>query len=468
MDGVPERQGEVRSPATGEVVGTFAWASAAQIEAAVQASERAWQTWAKVPAHEREALLRKATTHVRTRADEIGRLMALEQGKPFAQSRSEVIGACDIIDYYAAEAPRITGEINATEKSSLRSWVIRQPVGVVAAITPWNYPVALLSWKLGPALAAGCSVVVKPNCVTPLSPAAFCQALIDGGLPAGLVNVLVGDDVQIGTALVAHRHVAKVAFTGSTGTGKAIMQAAGPLLKKVTLELGGQCPAIVCADADLPAAAKAIAYKAFRNMGQSCSSINRIYAHASIHDRLVELVAAEGKAMTIGDGLVPPNSDLGPMTTAAALAKVRAHVTEALSKGARLVSGGDAPAGRTGAGNFYQPTVLSGCTHDMLVMREETFGPVAPFMAYTDLEDAVRWANDSEYGLCAFVFTRDLKQTMVLSERLDAGSVCVNHVNVNTAYAPYEGWKNSGFGVELGRDAMSEYLHRKHIKVDLG
>lgn len=467
LDGDPARQGEVRSPATGAVVGTYAWATPAQLEAAVQAADRAWRAWAARPGHEREAVIRKATAHVRTQADGIGRLMALEQGKPYAQSRSEVIGSCDIIDYYAAEAVRITGEINPTEKASVRSWVIRQPVGVVAAITPWNYPVALLSWKLGPALAAGCSVVVKPNCVTPLSPTAFCRALVDGGLPAGLVNVLVGDDVQIGSALATHRLVAKIAFTGSTGTGKAIMAAAGPQLKKITLELGGQCPAIVCEDADLPTAAKAIAYKAFRNMGQSCSSINRVYAHAAIHDRLVELVAAEGRKMTIGDGMVPPTSDLGPMTMAAAVAKVRAHVADALAKGARLISGGAAPAGLDATGNYYQPTVLAGCTHDMLVMRDETFGPVAPFMAYTELDEAVRLANDTEYGLCAFVFTRDLARTVTLAERLDAGSVCVNHVNVNTAYGPYEGWKNSGFGVELGRDAIGEYLQRKHIKIDL-
>jgi acyl-CoA reductase-like NAD-dependent aldehyde dehydrogenase len=467
FDGKSARMGEVRSPATGEVVGTYAWATPEQLDGAVQAAERAWRAWARVPAHEREAKIRKATAFARTQADAIGRLMALEQGKPFAQSKSEVVGACDLIDYYASEAVRITGEINQTEKATLRSWVIRQPVGVVAAITPWNYPVALLAWKLGPALAAGCSVVVKPNCVTPLSPAAFCQALVDGGMPPGLINVLVGDDVALGTALVAHRLVAKVAFTGSTATGKAIMQSAGPQLKKVTLELGGQCPAIVCADADLPATAKAIAYKAFRNMGQSCSSINRIYADARIHDDLVALVAAEGRAMSIGDGLVPPTSDLGPMTTRGALDKVKAHVADALAKGARLVSGGAAPQGREGVGNFYQPTVLTGCTHDMLMMREETFGPVAPFMAYSDVEDAIRWANDTDYGLCAFLFTRDLARTITISERLEAGSVCVNHVNVNTAYGPYEGWKNSGFGVELGREAIGEYLRRKHLKVEL-
>ncbi len=467
VDGDSWRVGEVHSPATGNLIGTYAWASAEQLEIAVSSANNAWRSWAKTPAHEREALMRKATAFTRTQADSIGRLMALEQGKPFSQSRSEVIGACHIIDFYAAEAVRISGDINQCEKANLRSWVIRQPVGVVAAITPWNYPVALLSWKLGPALAAGCSVVVKPNCVTPLSPVAFCKALVEGGIPSGLIQVLVGDDIQLGSALVVHPQVAKVAFTGSTRTGQAIMNSAGPQLKKITLELGGHCPAIVCDDADLPATAKAIAYKAFRNMGQSCSSINRIYVPANLHDQLIELVAAEGRAMTIGDGLIPPNSDLGPMTTAACVTKVRLHVADAVAKGARLISGGDAPPGLAEVGNYYQPTVLANCTHDMVVMREETFGPVAPFMPYHNLNEAIGWANNSDYGLCAYLFTRDFSRTIHISERLEAGTVCVNHINVNTAYAPYEGWKNSGFGVELGRDAMNEYILRKHLKVEI-
>ena len=462
-DGV--RSAEVRSPATGAVVGTYALAEERHVEKAVTLSGKAFRGWSALVAHEREARLRKATSHVRTKAAEIGRLMALEQGKPLNQSQAEVLGACDTIDYYAAEAVRIEGSTNPTEKGELRSIVIRQPLGVVVAITPWNYPLALLSWKLGPALAAGCSVIVKPTPVTPLSPHAFCKALCEGGLPEGLVCFLTGEDVAVGQALVTHPQVAKIAFTGSTATGRTLMRLSGPLLKKITLELGGHCPAIVCEDADLPATAKQIAYKAFRNMGQSCSSINRIYAHHAIIERLIALVAAEGRAMTIGDGIEPPNVDLGPMTTAGTLAKVQAHVADALSKGAVLVSGGCPPAGLPATGHYYQPTVLSGATHDMLVMREETFGPVAPFMAYQDLDQAVRWANDSDYGLCAYLFTRDLGRTLHISERLEAGSVCVNHVAVNTSYGPYEGWKSSGFGVELGRCAIDEYLHRKHIKI---
>jgi succinate-semialdehyde dehydrogenase/glutarate-semialdehyde dehydrogenase len=459
------RSADVRSPATGAVIGSYVLAESQHVEQAILLAHQAFRRWATVVAHEREALIRKATRHVRTKAAEIGRLVTLEQGKPFAQAQAEITGACDIIDYYAAEAVRIEGQVLATEKGDLRSLVISQPVGVVVAITPWNYPVALLSWKLGPALAAGCSVIVKPTPVTPLSPYAFCHALLEGGLPAGLLTFLTGDDAVVGQALIAHPKVAKIAFTGSTATGRNLMRSAGPLFKKITLELGGHCPAIVCDDADLPAAAKAIAYKAFRNMGQSCSSINRIYAHRSIHQELSRLLVIEAGKLTIGDGLEPPDVDLGPMTTKSALDKVKAHVADAVSKGANVLIGGEAPPERSSNGNYYQPTVLTNMSHDMLMMREETFGPVAPLMAYDTLEQALALANETEYGLCAFVFTRDLGRTMYLSEHLEAGSVCVNHVAVNTSYGPYEGWKSSGVGVELGRDAINEYLQRKHIKI---
>ncbi len=302
---------DVRSPATGAVVGAYAQADASHVQLAVEAASAAQRAWAARPAPEREAVIRSATAKARARAGEIGRLMALESGKPLKQSVAEAISSFELIDHYAGEATRIHGEVLPTERAELRSWVVRQPLGVVAAITPWNYPVALLSWKLGPALASGCAVVVKPSPVAPLSPHAFVDALIQGGLPAGLVNLLTGSDASLGEALVTHPSVAKVAFTGSTATGRALLASAGPLFKKLTLELGGQCPAIVCADADLALAAKAIAYKAFRNMGQSCSSINRIYAHREIHDRLVEMVRQEALKLTIGDPCAIPEPDLG-------------------------------------------------------------------------------------------------------------------------------------------------------------
>ncbi len=458
---------EVRSPATGAVVGAYAQADASHVALAVEAAAAAQRAWAARPTPEREAAIRAATAKARAHAPQIGRLMALESGKPLKQSVAEAASSFDLIDHYAGEATRIHGEILPTERADMRSWVVRQPLGVVAAITPWNYPVALLSWKLGPALAAGCAVVVKPSPVAPLSPHAFCAALNQGGLPPGLVNVLTGSDAALGEALVTHPGVAKIAFTGSTATGRTLMRTAGPLFKKITLELGGHCPAIVCADADLALSAKAIAYKAFRNMGQSCSSINRIYAHAGIHDRLVELVAQEARTLSIGDPCGSPEPDLGPMATRQAREKVEAHVADALRLGARVVCGGAAPAGLHPAGHWYAPTVLTGMRADMAMMREETFGPVAPFQAFERVDDAVAAANDSPYGLCAYLFTTDLGRCMQLSERLEAGTVCVNHVAVNSAYGPYEPWKASGVGVELGRAAIDEYLHRKHIKVAL-
>ncbi len=455
----------VFSPATGKPIARVAIATPKDVDEAVQSAKTAFTAWSALPGAEREKIIRKATAHVRTQAEHIGGLMALEQGKPFAQSRGEVTSSWDLMDYYAAEAVRVEGYVNSTEKNNLYSWVTYQPVGVCGLITPWNYPVSLLSWKLGPALATGCTVVVKPTEVTPLSPLAFCQALVEGGIPAGVINVVMGSGA-IGAALVEHTTVAKVAMTGSTHTGKKIMAAVASQLKKVSLELGGHCPAIVCADADLDNAAEIIAYKGFRNMGQSCSSVNRVYAHASIHDELIEKICAKAKKMSIGDGVIEGNCDLGPMTTAETLQKVERHVADALSKGAQLHTGGAKPAEeKYQNGHYYTPTVLSKVSTDMLVMYEETFGPVVPIDTFDHIEEAINKANDSTFGLCAYLFTRDFVTTMQVSQALESGTVCVNNGAVNTAYAPYEGWKDSGFGLELSRKAIFEYLKTKHVKV---
>ena len=460
---------EVRSPADGRVVGSVPKATLQDLEEAIAAASDAFEKWSALTAYEREKILRKATGFVRTQADRVGLLMALEQGKPLAQARSEIVGACDIIDYYASEGVRIEGCVNPTEDRNFRSWVVYQAVGVCGVITPWNYPVALLSWKLGPALATGCTVVVKPTTVTPLSPLAFCHALTEGGLPPGAVNVVTGPGATLGEALVRHRRITKVAMTGSTATGKRLMELVGPHLKKISLELGGHCPAIVCADADVDLAAKVIAYKGFRNMGQSCSAVNRVYAHSSIHDALVRRLEAIAGRMTIGDGIADPNVDLGPMATADGLATVREHVRDALESGAHLVCGGKPPEGPAFAlGHYYTPTILTEVTPRMKVMREETFGPVVPFMRFESLQEAVGLANNTNYGLAAYLFTRDFSTTVRLSEAIDAGTICVNHGAVNTHYGPYAGWKESGYGLELSRKAVFEYLKTKHIKVQLG
>ena len=457
---------EVKSPHDGRVVGTVPRATVADLDAAVQAAHAAFKIWSALTSHEREKIIRKSTAHVRTKADEIGRLMALEQGKPLAQSVSEIGGSCDTIDYFAAEGVRIEGFTNPTEDKSYRSQVTYQPVGVCGLITPWNYPVSLLSWKLGPALGTGCTVVVKPTTVTPLSPLAFCAALAEGGLPPGVVNCVTGSGATLGEALVKHPLVAKIAMTGSTAVGKQILAAAAPYLKKVSLELGGHCPAIVCADADIDLAAKIIAYKGFRNCGQSCSSVNRVYAHASIHDALVAKLRAIAETMTMGDGLTDPKVDLGPMTTADGVETAHAHVMDAVEQGAGLICGGRRPGGEQFAkGNYYFPTILTGCTQTMRVMREETFAAVVPFAKFETFDEAITLANDSAYGLVAYLFTKDCATTVRASEALDAGTVCVNHGAVNANYAPYAGWKESGYGIELSRRAVFEYLKPKHIKV---
>jgi acyl-CoA reductase-like NAD-dependent aldehyde dehydrogenase len=468
-ESVPSSNGAtytVPSPATGETVGRVAAAATEDVERAVANAHEAFLSWSAKSAYERERIIRKATAHTRTKADEIGRLMALEQGKPFNQSRGEVVASCDMIDYYAAEAPRIEGCTNPTEKDCLRSWVIHQPVGVCALITPWNYPVALLSWKLGPALAAGCASVVKPTPVTPMCSTAFCAALIEGGIPAGVINVVTGPDPELGAALIAHPQIAKVAMTGSTAVGKKILEACAPAMKKVTLELGGHCPAIVCADADIDLAAQIIAYKGFRNGGQSCSAVNRVYVHRSAHDALVDKIKAAGEAMSIGDGVTDGTVDLGPLCTAQTKAHVEAHVADAIERGATLISGGKGPEGDAfSQGHFYLPTVLAHVPSDARVMREETFGPVVPVVAFDEIDAAVAAANDTAYGLAAYLFTNDVSTTIRVSERLEAGTVCVNHGAVNTGYGPYAGWKDSGYGLELSRRAIYEYLNTKHIKI---
>lgn len=459
---------EVCSPHDGRCVGSVAKAGLADLDAAVASAAAAFPAWSALSPYERERIIRKASAHARTQAESIGMLMALEQGKPLAQSISEVNGACDTLDYYAAEGVRVEGWTNPTEDKAYRSWVTYTPVGVCGLITPWNYPVSLLSWKLGPALATGCTTVVKPTTVTPMSPLAFCMALVDGGLPAGVVNCVTGSGAVLGEALVKHRSVAKIAMTGSSEVGKQILTSAAPYLKKVSLELGGQCPAVVCADADVALAAKIIAYKGFRNCGQSCSGVNRVYAHKSVHDELVAKLQVIAEKLTLGDGISDPKVDGGPMATADGVATARQHVADALERGARLVTGGRPPEGAQFArGHYYLPTILTHCTQDMRVMREETFGPVVAVASFEGLDEAVALANDSDYGLVAYAFTRDHATTVRLSERLEAGTVCINHGAVNTNYAPYAGWKDSGYGLELSRRAVYEYLKPKHIKTAL-
>ncbi|MFS8664778.1 MAG: NAD-dependent succinate-semialdehyde dehydrogenase [Limnochordales bacterium] len=458
---------EVVNPATGEVIGAVPAATAEDVDRAARAAHDAFAGWAGAPPKERARVLREAARLARSRREELGRLLTMEQGKPLKEAIGEIDASADALEYYAEEARRIYGEIYPTDRANRRSLIIKQPVGPVAAIGPWNYPVLLLAWKVAPALAAGCTVVAKPPSITPLAVTAFLACLEEAGLPPGALNIVMGSGSRVGRAMVQHPLIRKVAMTGQTETGKDIMRMAADGLKRISLELGGQCPLIVAPDADLDQAAYGAAYRAFRNMGQICNAVNRIYVHEAGYEPFVERVVEEARRLRIGNGL-EEGVDLGPLTTEDGRQTCRAHVQDAVEKGAQLVYGGKEPEGEEYArGYFFMPTVLTECHHGMRVMREETFGPVAPIMKVRDLDEAVRLANDSPYGLVAYLYTQDLKTAFEVSERLECGTVGVNNVSGGEVPYPYGGWKESGIGLELSAYGLEEYLLVKHIRMDL-
>lgn len=453
------------NPADGEPVAEVAVGRRQDAGLALQAAKRAFPVWAATSSARRADLLHDAAAQVRKRADEIARLLTLEMGKPLKNSRMEVLSAADVLDYYAEEGRRNFGDWITGPRS--RSIVIRQPIGVAALITPWNYPVDLLAWKVAPCLAAGCTFVSKPPSLAPLAATEFVRAVCEAGLPAGAANVVHGPGGEVGSELVISPISRKIAFTGETATGRAIMASAALHIKRVSLELGGQSPFIVCADADLKAAATSAAQRAFSNMGQICISVNRIYVAEEVAESFTEELVAAAERFEIGNGL-DPDVDLGPMFSREQRDKTREHVADALEKGAELLSGGREPVGEAYLkGYFFQPTVLCRADHSMRVMREETFGPVAPVMRFKTLDQAIALANDSEYGLAAYVFTNDLKTALKAAEGLEAGGIGVNVNNVVDLQAPFGGWKESGLGRELGRWGLEAYLETKHIRIGM-
>lgn len=453
------------NPATGELAGEVPKAGSDEANAACEAAAEAFRSWRSVLPRARRDLLARAAALLRERAEEMARTLTAEQGKPLSEARGEIKAAIQAVDYYAEAALRIKGELLPPSAAGVRNLVIRQPVGPVVAISPWNYPVLLTAWKVAPALAAGCTVVVKPASQTPLAATAFVKCLADAGAPAGVVNVVTGPGNSVGNVLVSHPLIRKISLTGETGTGKTIMKAAADTVKRLTLELGGHCPMIVAADADLEAAVKEGVYRSFRNMGQICNAINRIYVEQPVYDEFVRKFAEHTRRLVIGDGLENPEADLGPMANASGLETVKAHVADAVEKGARLLHGGNRPAGEKYArGHFIEPAVLADVNHSMLVMTEETFGPVAPIMPVKDLDEAVALANDSIYGLVAYVYTRDLAKGWRIAEALEAGTVGINNVSGGEVDFPYGGWKQSGFGVELSEQGLYEYMAIKHIR----
>jgi len=451
----------VNNPASGAPLGTVPAFGAADTEKAVAAAHAAFPAWAAKTAKERAVLLRRWNDLILQNAADLARLMTAEQGKPLAESKGEIAYAASFVEWFAEEAKRVYGDVIPGHQADKRILVLRQPVGVVAAITPWNFPAAMITRKVAPALAAGCTVVCKPATQTPYSALALAELAHRAGIPAGVINILTGPAREIGGVLTGDARVRKLSFTGSTEIGKLLMAQCSKTMKKVSLELGGNAPFIVFDDADLDAAvAGAIASK-YRNTGQTCVCANRLLVQKGVYEAFTaKLVAAVAK-LRVGDGLAG-ETEQGPLIDAAALKKVEEHIADATSKGAKVVSGGRRHAL---GGTFFEPTVLTGVTPAMAVAREETFGPVAPLFSFKSEEEAIAMANDTEFGLAAYLYTRDLARSWRVSEALEYGIVGLNTGLISTEVAPFGGVKESGTGREGSKYGLLDYTEIKYVCV---
>jgi len=451
----------VHNPATQEKLGMVPKLGERETLAAVEAAHRAFPAWASRTAKERGAVLRKWYDLIVANADDIGTLMTAEQGKPLAEARGEVTYAASFVEWFAEEAKRLYGDVIPGHQPDKRIMVLRQPVGVVAAITPWNFPAAMITRKVAPALAAGCTVVCKPASQTPFTALALAELAERAGIPKGVFNVVTGSAGAIGGVLTSDPRVRKLSFTGSTEIGKQLMAQCAGTMKKVSLELGGNAPFIVFDDADLDAAvAGAIASK-YRNTGQTCVCANRLLVQAGVYDAFTEKLVAAVRKLAVGDGLKGA-TDQGPLIDEAALAKVEEHVEDAVSKGARVALGGRRHAL---GGTFYEPTVLTHVTPGMKVSGEETFGPVAPLFRFETEAEAIRMANDTQFGLAAYFYTRDLARSWRVSEALEYGIVGLNTGLISTEVAPFGGVKESGTGREGSKYGLLDFTEIKYVCV---
>jgi len=471
LDGAWERSAsgggfiEVENPATEMVIGRVPRCGPPEVDRAVKAARRAFPSWRALTPQRRAEFLRAASSELHKRRDEVARTITSEMGKPLDEARGEVDKVVKTFLFYAEEAVRVLGQTIPNDELGFLSLVEKEPIGVAAAIAPWNYPVELLGWKLGGGLAAGCTLVMKPASKTPMSAVALVECFDEARLPPGVVNLLTGDS-RMGEALISHPDVDKIAFTGSQEVGEHIFKTMGGI-KAVALELGGNCPLIVAPKANLSAAVTGAVRRSFRNMGQICVAINRVYVHRPLYAEFLDRVSRAARALKIGDGLEHPSADLGPMADSGGVAKTREHIEDALGKGARLVCGGRRPDGFK-KGHFFEPTVLADCTPRMLVMNSETFGPVIGVSPFDSLDEAIRLANDSPMGLVAYAYSEDLGEVMTLSKQLSFGSVGVNCVDAGIIGAPYGGRRKSGLGYDHGREGMEGYLILKHVRIRHG
>ncbi|GLV26893.1 NAD-dependent succinate-semialdehyde dehydrogenase [Sphingobium sp. Cam5-1] len=454
---------DVDNPATGAIIGRIPSFGRDIAAKAIAAAERAMPAWAAKTAKERANVLRRFFDLMMQNQEELAQLLTLEQGKPLAESRGEIAYAASFLEWFGEEAKRVYGDTIPGHQADKRIVVVKQPIGVVAAITPWNFPSAMITRKIAPALAAGCAVVVKPAAQTPFSALALGVLAEAAGLPAGLLNIVTGSSTEIGAEFTENPVVRKISFTGSTGVGAKLMAQSAPSIKKLSLELGGNAPFIVFDDADLDAAVEGAIMSKFRNAGQTCVCANRIYAQASIYDAFVEKLVKATNALKVGDGAVE-GTMIGPMIDDNAVAKVDEHISDALAKGAKILTGGGRHAL---GGRFFAPTVLRDVTSDMIVTREETFGPLAPVIRFETEEDAIRMANDSEFGLAAYFYARDLGRVWKVAEAIEAGIVGVNTGIISTEVAPFGGIKSSGLGREGSHYGIEDYLEIKYICMGL-
>jgi len=461
-----ERTFSVENPATQQPIADVADATPADARQAVEAAERAGTGWAATPAPERARILRQADQLMRAELDDLARTLTMEGGKPLAEARGELAYAASFLVWFAGEAERIYGRLIPASQPTKRLLVIRQPVGVVAAITPWNFPAAMVTRKVAQALAAGCTVVLKPAEQTPLTALRLASVFERAGLPAGVLNVIPTSDPRaVGRVLLDHPAVRKITFTGSTEVGKYLAHEAMNSVKRVSLELGGHAPFIVFEDADLAAAARGAIASKFRNAGQTCVCANRLYVHESVITRFLDELTPLVAKLTVGDGM-RDGVQVGPLIDAAGLEKVESHVRDAVSKGATVRTGGDRPRGLE-RGYFFSPTLLTDVRDEMRVMREETFGPVAPVASFSSEDEVLSRANAGPFGLAAYVYTRDLSRAWRAAERLEYGIIGVNDPVPSTAQAPFGGMKESGLGREGGSEGMEAFLETKYVSMGL-
>ncbi len=454
----------VTDPATGELIAEVPNMGAAETRQAIDAAQRAWEPWRRLTAEERGRLLRRWHGLMLEQQEDLARIMTAEQGKPLAEARGEIGYAASFIDWFAEEGRRIYGDLIPPYQADKRILVLKQPVGVCAAITPWNFPAAMITRKVGAALAAGCPMVVRPAGETPLSALALAVLAERAGIPGGVFNVLTGKSGPIGGELTSNPTVRKLSFTGSTEVGRILMRQCSDTLKKLSLELGGNAPFIVFDDADLEAAVEGAVQSKYRNTGQTCVCANRILVQDGIYAAFAERLAERVSVLRVGPGTAD-GAVQGPLINQDAVEKVESHIADALGKGARLLTGG---ARHDLGGTFFRPTVLADVTSDMRVAREETFGPVAPLFRFSPEQEAIAMANDAEYGLAAYFYTRDLGRSWRVSEALEYGMVGVNSGVISTSVAPFGGVKQSGLGREGSRYGIDEYLEIKCVCLDLG